>query len=244
MALKSGIQWTDATWNPSTGCTKVSPGCKNCYAETLSHRLRAMGVSKYKNDFKYTEHSSDVNIPLKWKKPRKIFVNSMSDLFHEDADPTFIGKCFDIMLKADWHVYQILTKRPHSMAKFSQQFKKYFGKPIPPHIWLGTSVESRDYTYRINELCRACCETRFISFEPLLGSVATPDLSCIDWVIIGGESGKNFRPVQKKWILEIISLCRHFGVSVFFKQWGGSRPKSGGRLVDGKEYNEYPISYP
>lgn len=243
MALKSGIQWTDATWNPTTGCTKVSPGCKNCYAEALSRRLRIIGLDKYKNGFAYAGHLSDVDMPLKWKKPRKIFVNSMSDLFHEDADPAFIAKCFDVMNRADWHIYQILTKRPHSMVKFSVHFKQYFGREIPPHIWLGTSVESRDYAYRIEELRKVRCAVRFVSFEPLLGPISDSDLSGIDWAIIGGESGKGFRQVQKEWIQDTISLCRYYGVPVFFKQWGGPRPKSGGREIDGIEYNEYPAVY-
>lgn len=240
MALKSGIQWTDATWNPATGCTMVSPGCKNCYAERLSRRLRAMGQPKYANGFAYTEHPSEVDMPLRWKKPRKIFVNSMSDLFHEMADPAFIARCFDVMIKADWHVYQVLTKRPRSMAEFSRRFKKYFGYTIPPHIWLGTSVESGGYAYRMDELRRVDCMTRFVSFEPLLGPVEGQDLSGMDWAIIGGESGKGFRPVKKEWVVDLISQCRRYGVPVFFKQWGGPRPKSGGRLVDGVEYSEYP----
>ena len=199
-----------------------------------------MGLSKYANGFAYTEHYNDVDLPLRWKRPRKIFVNSMSDLFHEEADISFVGRCFDIMVRADWHVYQILTKRPDGMAEFSLRFRRYFGCVVPAHIWMGTSVENSDYTHRIDELRRVQCTTRFVSFEPLLGPVTGLDLSKIDWVIIGGESGKGFRPVQKEWILEIISQCREQDVRVFFKQWGGIRPKSGGRMIDGVEYNEYP----
>ena len=240
MALKSGIQWTDATWNPATGCSKVSPGCKNCYAETLAHRLQAMGQPKYGNGFTYTEHPYDVDLPLKWKKPRKIFVNSMSDLFHEEADPAFVMKCFEVMIRADWHVYQILTKRPHGMAEFSLRFQERFGRVIPEHIWMGTSVEDQNRSPRIEELRQVRCKTRFISFEPLLGPVSNLDLSGVVWAIIGGESGKGFRPIRKEWVLDIILQCRRQGVRVFFKQWGGYRPKSKGRLVDGVEYNEYP----
>ncbi len=240
MASKSGIQWTDATWNPATGCSKVSPGCKNCYAETLAYRLQRMGQSKYKNGFKYTEHTSSIELPLKWKKPRKIFVNSMSDMFHEESDQTFVARCFDVMIKANWHTYQILTKRPRRMMEFSKMFYRYFGFNIPKHMWMGTSVESQNYTHRINELRQVHCETRFVSFEPLLGLITDLDLSHIDWAIIGGESGKGYRPVQKEWILQIVSQCRQQDVRVFFKQWGGIRPKSGGREIDGTEYNEYP----
>lgn len=241
MALNSGIQWTDATWNPATGCSKVSPGCAHCYAETLAGRLHAMGQPKYKNGFTYTEHLSDVNLPLKWKKPKKIFVNSMSDLFHEKSDTTFVAKCFDVMVKANWHTYQILTKRSHRMVEFSKMFYTYFEHQIPQHIWMGTSVENQTHMYRINELRQVCCQTRFVSFEPLLGPIVDLDLSHIDWVIIGGESGKGYRPVHKEWILRIISQCRSQHVPVFFKQWGGPRPKSGGRSIDGVEYNEYPL---
>ena len=240
MTLKSGIQWTDATWNPSTGCSKVSPGCKNCYAEALSRRLRAMGQPKYRNGFEYTEHPSSADLPLKWKKPRRIFVNSMSDLFHEEADAAFVMRCFDVMIKADWHVYQILTKRPRSMAEFSRRFAECSGRAIPRHVWMGTSVESQDYLHRMDDLRRVRCQTRFVSFEPLLGPVIRPNLSKIDWAIIGGECGPGFRQVRKEWVVGLISQCRRQGVPIFFKQWGGHRPNSGGRQVDGTQYNEYP----
>ena len=199
-----------------------------------------MGQPKYKNGFKYTEHVSNINLPLTWKKPKKIFVNSMSDMFHEESDQSFVAQCFDVMIKADWHTYQILTKRPRRMIEFSKLFCRYFGDIIPQHIWMGTSVENKDYAYRIDELRQVRCKIRFVSFEPLLGSIADLDLSHIDWAIIGGESGKSYRPVQKEWILKIISQCHQQNVSVFFKQWGGIRPKSGGRKINGTEYNEYP----
>ena len=235
MALGSGIEWTDATWNPATGCTKVSPGCANCYAETLSHRLKGMGQPKYANGFAYTEHLGAVETPLRWKKPRRIFVNSMSDLFHEKATFGFVARCFDIMMRASWHTYQILTKRPHIMAEFSRRIEG----GIPGHIWMGTSVESKSYTRRIDELRRVSCVTRFISFEPLLGPVGRVDLDCIDWAIIGGESGDGRRTMQKEWATDLIRQCGAQGVPVFFKQWGGPRP-GGERLVDGVEYSGYP----
>lgn len=241
MAIGSAIEWTEATWNPTTGCTKISPGCKNCYAATLSKRLKAMGVYKYRNEFKFTEQPDDLELPFTWKKQKKIFVNSMSDLFHEESRMEFIAKCFDVMIKADWHQYQVLTKRSTQMLEFSELFEKYFDSIISPHIWMGVSVENSNYVWRIDDLRKVKCHTRFISFEPLLGSVGKIDLTGIDWAIIGGESGFGFRPIHKEWIKEIIIQCKKQNVAVFFKQWGGIRPKSGGRELDGKTYNEYPI---
>lgn len=240
MADNSAIEWTESTWNPTTGCTKISAGCTNCYAATLSKRLKAMGIKKYKNEFKFTEHPDDIELPLKWKKSRKIFVNSMSDLFHNESTMEFIAKCFFTMIKANWHTYQVLTKRPEKMAEFSQLFHSYFGFTIPEHIWMGVSVENRDVVSRIDELRKVKCNIRFISFEPLIGSVGKLNLKGIDWAIIGGESGYRFRPVQKEWILEIIKQCREQKVKVFFKQWGGIRPKSGGRILNGRTYDQYP----
>ena len=241
MAIGSGIEWTEATWNPTTGCSKVSSGCSNCYAEVLAKRLHAMGQQKYRNGFVYTEHPSAINLPLSWKKPRRIFVNSMSDLFHESATPSFILQCFEVMLQANWHTYQILTKRPHFMAEFSKRFEELTGRVIPNHIWLGTSIEDSNFLFRIDELRRVRCKTRFISFEPLLGSIGSVNFDGIHWVIVGGESGAGYRPVKKEWILDIIKQCKDQKVSVFFKQWGGPSPKYGGRCIDGKEYNEYPV---
>lgn len=240
MANNSAIEWTEATWNPTTGCTKISSGCKNCYAALLSKRLKLMGVQKYENEFKFTEHKDDLELPLEWKKPRKIFVNSMSDLFHEESRTEFITKCFDVMQRANWHTYQVLTKRPTKMAEFSELFFRYFGK-VPSHIWMGTTVENRDNIWRIDELRNVKCEIRFISFEPLIGAIGEIDLSGIHWAIIGGESGYGHRPVQKEWIMEIIKQCKKQKVAVFFKQWGGARPKSGGRAINGRTYDEYPI---
>ena len=241
MAIGSGIEWTDATWNPTTGCTKVSSGCTNCYAESLTKRLRAMGQPKYGNGFAYTEHLSVVSLPLRWKKPRRIFVNSMSDMFHEDATHDFIWQCFDVMLKADWHTYQILTKRPRRMTDFSERFAESFKRTIPKHIWLGTSIEDASTLFRMEELRKARCQVRFISFEPLLGPMGQINLDGINWVIIGGECGAGYRPVKKEWILDIIRQCKDQNVSIFFKQWSGPHTKSAGRRIDGKEYSEYPV---
>ena len=240
MAVGSEIEWTEATWNPTSGCTKISPGCKNCYAETLTKRLKAMGQRKYKRGFRYVEHLRDVDLPLTWKKPRKIFVNSMSDLFHEDSAFEFTGRCFATMIRADRHDYQILTKRPGRMAEFSRIFFDYFGHKIPNFMWMGTSIENRQYAPRIGELRKVKCHTRFISFEPLIGPIGEINLRGIDWVIIGGESGHHFREVKKEWVEEIIDQCKEQKVSVFFKQWGGFRPKSGGRTINRKKYSEYP----
>jgi protein gp37 len=199
-----------------------------------------MRMPKYSNGFAYTEHESAVNIPLTWKKPRRIFVNSMSDLFHENATHEFTARCFEVMLRANWHTYQILTKRPHRMADYSRRFEELHGRVMPGHIWLGTSIENADLLFRMDELRMVRCKMRFISFEPLLGPVGPMNLDDIHWVIIGGESGTGYRPVKKEWILDIISQCQRQDVPVFFKQWGGPRPKSGGRRIDGKVYSKYP----
>jgi len=240
MANNSSIEWTEATWNPTTGCTKISAGCKNCYAATLSKRLKAMGIKKYKKEFEFVQHNDDLELPLQWKKSKKIFVNSMSDLFHEKSQMEFVARCFHTMLKAYWHTYQVLTKRPQRMAEFSELFRKYYDFKIPNHIWMGTSVENRDNIWRIDELRKVKCDIRFISFEPLVGPVGKVNLKGIDWAIIGGESGYNFRQVNEEWIFEIIQQCKKQNVKIFFKQWGGIRPKSGGRTIRGKMYSQYP----
>lgn len=240
MAIGSTIEWTEATWNPTTGCTKISPGCKNCYAERLSKRLKAMGVKKYKNNFKFTEQPDDLELPLTWKKSKRVFVNSMSDLFHEQSKMEYIGQCFHTMMQADHHNYQVLTKQSNKMFEFSKLFKEYFGHKIPSYIWMGVSVENKDFKWRIDDLRKVKCETRFLSIEPLLGSVGKLDLQKIDWVIIGGESGYGYRPVKEEWILDIIKQCKKQKVAVFFKQWGGIRPKSGGRVIKSRTYDEYP----
>ena len=240
MANNSSIEWTEATWNPTTGCTKVSPGCANCYAEKLSKRLKAMGLKKYKNNFKFTEQPDDLELPLTWKKSRKIFVNSMSDLFHEKSRIEYIGSCFHTMLQADHHFYQVLTKRSLAMLEFSGFFKDYFGEKIPPHIWMGVSVENSNYKWRVDDLRKVKCHTRFLSIEPLIGPVGRLNLKKIDWVIIGGESGPGHRKVKEQWILDVIKQCKKQKVCVFFKQWGGIRAKSGGRTIRGRTYDQYP----
>ena len=233
---KTGIQWTDSTWNPATGCTKVSTGCANCYADELAKKMQAQGVKKYKNGFLYTEHTDTIDWPMHKKKPLKIFVNSMSDVFHENATEEFLLKIFYVMKKADWHIFQILTKRPQLMRDFIDRNKM----DIPPHIWLGTSVENQSTTHRIDTLREVSCPVKFISFEPLLGLIESPNLDDINWAIIGGESGENFRPVEKNWVRKLVDSCLEQKVACFFKQWGGEKPKSGGRMLDGKIYDEYP----
>jgi len=234
MAEKSKIQWTDSTWNPSTGCKKVSAGCTNCYAERVALRLQKMGVNRYRNGFDLTLHEDVVSLPLTWKKPRKIFVNSMSDLFHEDIPFEFIDKVWDVMEKANWHIYQILTKRPERMSQYSLK------KSLLSNVWLGTSIEDSRVTNRIKLLQTSNAKVRFISFEPLIGDVGEVDLSGIHWVIVGGESGKNHRPIKEEWVLNILKQCEEQKVKFFFKQWGGMTSKSGGRLLQGKIYDEYP----
>ena len=241
MAGATGIEWTESTWNPTTGCSKVSAGCANCYADALSSRLRAMGVAKYAAGFAFKQHDSEVGRPLRWRRPRRIFVNSMSDLFHEQADDAFVGRCFDTMVRARWHTYQVLTKRPGRMSDFSARFENLCGFRVPPHVWLGTSVEDGRAAGRIAELRRARCHVRFVSFEPLIGEIPRgTDLRGIDWAIIGGESGPGHRPVRPEWVDSLVGMCRRAGAAVFFKQWGGPRPHSGGRLLHGTEYSEYP----
>ena len=199
-----------------------------------------MGMAKYRAGFKFVEHPQDVDIPLSWKKPRRIFVNSMSDLFHEKSTFRFVARCFATMLEADWHTYQILTKRPDRMARFSESFAREAGGPIPGFVWMGTSIENADFAYRLDELRRVKCTVRFASFEPLLGPLGRVNLKKIDWAIIGGESGPRHRPVKKEWILDLIDQCKKQGVAVFFKHWGGLRPKSNGRSIDGRLYSQYP----
>ena len=238
---KTTIEWTEATWNPATGCTEVSPGCKNCYAKPLSFRLQKMNKEKYKNGFDYTEHANEIDKPLHWKKPRMIFVNSMSDLFHENATNQFISLVFDTMMMAKQHTFQVLTKRPQRMKHFVDRYISVRGglEKIPEHIWLGTSVESREYESRIWMLKQVNCRIKFVSFEPLLDHIF-PDLAGIDWAIVGGESGPNHRRVSETWIKNIRTACTLYGTAFFFKQWGGRWPKENGNLLDGKKYQEFP----
>lgn len=236
MGDKSAIEWTDATWNPVTGCNKISPGCKNCYAERLAARLHAMGNPRYKNRFALTLHPDQLTLPLRWSQPRQIFVNSMSDLFHEDVPAEYIQRVFETMVKADWHVFQILTKRSERLAEIAPQL------PWPDNVWQGVSIENADYTWRIDHLVKVPAAVRFLSVEPLLGPIPKLPLKGISWVIVGGESGPDFRPVKAEWVREIRDQCLRAKVPFFFKQWGGFTPKAGGRRLDGRLWNAMPKS--
>jgi len=232
----SKIEWTDATWNPVTGCSKVSPGCKFCYAERLSIRLRAMGNARYRNGFAVTLHPDLLSLPLRWKQPKRIFVNSMSDLFHEAVPEEFIQRVFDAMVTADWHIFQILTKRSARMADLAQRLI------WPSNVWQGVSVENARYTWRITHLQQVPAAIRFLSLEPLLGPIPRLPLEGIHWVIVGGESGPRHRPVDPAWVKEIRDQCLATGVPFFFKQWGGTTPREGGRVLDGRMWDEMPAS--
>jgi protein gp37 len=217
-----------------TGCTKVSPGCKHCYAERLAERLRAMGNPRYKNGFTVTLHPDQLDLPLRWREPRQIFVNSMSDLFHEAVPEEYIRRAFDVMVEARWHVFQVLTKRARRLADLAPRL------PWPSNVWQGVSVENARYVSRVNDLVKVKAAVRFLSVEPLLGPITQLPLDGIDWVIVGGESGPGHRPIQPEWVRVIRDQCAEAGVAFFFKQWGGRTPKSGGRTLDGKEWNEMP----
>lgn len=238
MAQKSDIEWTDATWNPVTGCIKVGPGCDNCYAERFAERWRGIPGHPYEQGFDLRLWPARLAQPARWKKPRMIFVNSMSDLFQKEIDRAFVDQVFDAMEQADWHVYQVLTKRSSLMEKYVQ--RRYQGGAVPPHIWLGVSVEDSAHKGRIAHLRRINSVARFISFEPLLASIGDVDLTGVAWAIVGGESGPRARPMQPQWATELRDVCARDGVAFFFKQWGGPRPKSGGRLLEGEEWNGFP----
>ncbi len=237
MGDKSRIEWTHATWNPTTGCTKISAGCANCYAERLSYRFYRMGKKKYRRNFKLTLHRDALELPLKWYEPKKVFVNSMSDLFHKDVPFQFTKQVFEIMKKADWHHFQILTKRPERMLEFT---KKYYPKPLP-NVWLGTSVENYECKKRIGLLRKTPARVRFLSMEPLIGPVGKLNLKGIDWVIVGGESGPSHRSLHSEWVVEIKDQCLKKRVPFFFKQWGGFTPKANGNLLEGKVWHDYPV---
>ncbi|SMH35683.1 DUF5131 family protein [Maritimibacter sp. HL-12] len=238
MAQNSTIEWTDATWNPVTGCTKIGPGCDNCYAERFAERWRGVPGHPYEQGFDLTLWPNRLAQPAQWKKPRMIFVNSMSDLFHKEIDRSYIDRVFAVMESADWHVYQVLTKRSSLMLDYVE--KRYAGGGVPDHIWLGVSVEDRAHRSRIEHLRRINSRARFISFEPLLGPIGDVDLAGVAWAIVGGESGPRARPMHPSWATEIRDICQRDDVAFFFKQWGGARPKSGGRLLDGEEWNGFP----
>lgn len=236
MAQQSSIEWTEATWNPVTGCSKVSPGCKHCYAERLAARLQAMGSFRYRNGFDVTLQEDLVELPLNWKSPKVIFVNSMSDLFHKDVPSDFIVKVFDTMRRAHWHTFQILTKRSDRLTILAPYL------PWPENVWMGVSVESSKYTFRIHDLVKVPAAVRFLSVEPLLAPIPRLPLSGIDWVIVGGESGPGARTMKSEWVRQIRRKCREMNVPFFFKQWGGFNKKASGRILDGRTYDEMPTS--
>ncbi len=238
MATNSAIEWTESTWNPLTGCTKISPGCQHCYAERMALRLQAMGQPNYANGFALTLHESALALPLKWKKPQTIFVNSMSDLFHKAVPLEFILKTFEVMCEANWHRYQVLTKRSDRLLQLSAIL------PWKPHIWMGVSVESLDYAYRIEHLRETGAAVKFLSLEPLLGPLPSLNLEGIDWVIVGGESGPGARSMDAAWVVDIRDQCQRAGVPFFFKQWGGTRKKKSGRELDGRTWDEMPTVTP
>ena len=238
MGQKSEIEWTDATWNPVSGCTKIGPGCDNCYAERFAERWRGIPGHPYEQGFELRLWPSRLHQPLTWRKPQMVFVNSMSDLFHKKIDRTHIDKIFETMETADWHIYQVLTKRSSLMRNYVRD--RYDGGPVPPHIWLGVSVEDAAHTGRLKHLQEINSVARFVSFEPLLGPIGKVDLSGIAWAIVGGESGPGARPMHPSWASDLRLTCERFGVDFFFKQWGGIRPKSGGRVLDGAEWNDVP----
>jgi len=235
VAQVSSIEWTEATWNPVTGCTKISPGCRHCYAERMAKRLKAMGQPRYRNGFRLTLQPDALEVPLRWKRPRMIFVNSMSDLFHKSVPLEFIRQCFDVMASAAQHTFQVLTKRPKRAADLADCL------PWPSNVWMGTSVETADYIFRIDQLRRIPAAIRFLSLEPLLGLIEPLALEGINWVIVGGESGPGARRMDPKWVLEIRDACLQQNVPFFFKQWGGLNKKKSGRLLDGTTWDEMPM---
>lgn len=231
---QSSIEWTEMTWNPVTGCTKISAGCKYCYAEVMAKRLQAMGVEKYKNAFKLAIHESALNAPYTWKKQKIVFVNSMSDLFHKDVPLNFIKKVFKVMNENGQHTFQILTKRPERLLRIHQQLN------WTHNIWMGVSVEDDRVMDRIDLLRQTNARTKFLSCEPLIGSLPNMNLQNIDWVIVGGESGRKARPMDPDWVLDIMDQCKTANVAFFFKQWGGTNKKKTGRLLNGRTYDEMP----
>jgi protein gp37 len=246
---ETSIEWTDMTWNPVAGCTIVSPGCTNCYAMRMAARLDAMGMPKYSNltrssggTAKWTGairlDAESLQMPLRWKSPRRVFVNSMSDLFHPDVPVDFIRRVWSVMASAKIHTFQILTKRPERLPMLTAEL------PLLQNVWLGTSVENNDYLERLDHLRATRAHVRFVSFEPLLGSVGGADLSGIHWAIVGGESGPKARIMDRQWVDEIMRACRKHGTAFFFKQWGGRNKKVTGRRIDGKTWDEFPVKSP
>lgn len=234
MSAQTAIEWTDATWNPVTGCTEVSPGCDHCYAKTFADRFAGVPGHPYEQGFQLKLWPERLDLPLHWRRSRRIFVNSMSDLFHKDVPDDYIRRVFDVMMRADWHIFQVLTKRSARLARLGPSL------PWAPHIWAGVSVETNRYAWRVDQLRRVPAYIRFISAEPLLGRIDKVNLDGIHWVISGGESGPHHRPIEEDWVREIRDRCRAQGIAFFHKQWGGNTPKARGRLLDGKTWDEYP----
>jgi protein gp37 len=236
MADNSRIEWTQATWNPVTGCDKVSPGCAHCYAETFAKRWRGIVGHPYQQGFDLRLWPQRLEVPLHWRRPRVIFVNSMSDLFHEDIPEDFIAEVFDVMRRADWHVFQVLTKRHERLEMLAPRL------PWPGNVWMGVTIENRRFVQRADALRAVPAAVRFISAEPLLGPLEGLDLSGIDWLISGGESGPSHRPVRAEWLRELRDRCQAEGVAYFFKQWGGRTSKIGGRQLDGRTWDDLPTA--
>lgn len=232
------IEWTEASWNPVTGCTKLSSGCKNCYAERMAKRLQAMGNKNYADGFAVTLQPHMLELPLTWKAPRQIFVNSMSDLFHEKVPFGYIQKVFEVMRQASQHTFQVLTKRSQRLLTLSSKID------WPENVWMGVTVENKDVVSRIDDLRLTDAHIKFLSCEPLLSSLGVIDLTGIDWLIAGGESGPKARPMEEDWVTELRDQCENFGTAFFFKQWGGVRKKKAGRLLEGRLWNEYPVRVP
>ncbi len=236
MSQKTKIEWTESTWNPISGCTKISRGCDNCYAEKMAYRLQAMGTKGYENAFEVTLHPEALEKPLKLKKPQMIFVNSMSDIFHDKVPDEFIFQIFDVMNRAHWHTFQVLTKRPKRLESLNAKLK------WSENIWMGVSIESNDYIKRADSLRKCDAKTKFFSIEPLIDSVDKLDYTGIDWVIVGGESGFGAREVKKEWVVDVQQKCERHDIPFFFKQWGGVNKKANGRRLDGKIYDGLPIA--
>lgn len=237
MAEKSKIEWTESTWNPITGCTKISDGCLNCYAERMAKRLQSMGQEKYKNGFSLTLHTECLNEPLEWKKPQIIFVCSMSDLFHKDVPDDFIFEVFEIMNKASWHTFQVLTKRSERLEELAPKLN------WTENIWLGVTVESQKQIFRIDNLINTPAKVKYLSVEPLIGKIQQLPLEGIDWVIVGGESGPGARPIKEEWVKLIRDKCNGNNIPFFFKQWGGVNKKANGSLLEGKYWKELPYTF-
>jgi protein gp37 len=237
MTCRTKIEWTETTWNPVTGCTKLSEGCRNCYAERMARRLKAMGQPNYVNGFALTVHEHMLAAPMRWKRPQRIFVNSMSDLFHQDVPLAFIRRVFDVMAQCPQHIFQVLTKRSERMMEE--------GKTLawPENVWMGVTVESADYAYRIDHLRQTPAKVRFLSVEPLLGPMPKLDLEGIHWIIVGGESGPNARIMEPEWVRGVLDQCRAAGIPFFFKQWGGTNKKKSGRELDGRTWDETPLDH-